>query len=192
MTSAPVRRPRIGWPMWASAVGRALEMDAEVVAIRPVAHALEFMGPQAAHDDTTSGIDEEHVAQQMGRHPPAGRKLGEFLRRLVQADLVVGVTQGLLNAGHHGAKLVGHGLHELLDMLLARLLRGLVDLVHDQRGEARDHQDDHDTGQGNQPALAAGAGRPDPRPCASEKSRGALRQSVAVGRPGHCSQGLDE
>ena len=119
---------------------------------------LQFTGPQAAHDDAAIGIDEEHVTQQMGRYPSAARELEEFLRRVVLADLVVGVTQGLLNAGHHGAELIGHRLHELLDMLLAGLLRGLVDLVHDESGEACDHQNDHGAGQGNEPALAAACG----------------------------------
>ena len=81
-------------------------------------------------------------------------------------------------------------------MLLAGLLRSLVDLAHDEAGEAGDHQHDDGAGQGDEPALAArGESLAIHDLRGNEKSRGALRQtqnpSPSTGRDRR-SQGLHE
>jgi hypothetical protein len=178
----------------AGVASRAVEMDAEVFAVGPVGHARQFVGPQAADDDAAMGIDEEQVAEQMDRHPSAASEFDELLRRVELTDFVLGVTHGLLNAGHHRVELIGHGLEQLLDMFLAGLSPRFVDLAHDKTGEAGDQQHYDSAGHADQPALVVGEGRRDPRPGGSGKCGGPLGQpqSAIAARLSRRRQGLHE
>ncbi len=137
------------------------------------------------------GIDEEQITEQMDRYPSSGGEFDELLRRVEFTDFGLGVAHGLLDAGHHRAELIGHGLEQLLDVLLGGLLRSLLDLAHDEEGETSNKHHNDNASQADQLALPPCTRRGDPRPEGGEKSgevrcamRGPSNRPVELLQPG--------